>query len=204
MISEQEVLAVFQETGAYLTGHFLLSSGRHSEHYLQCAKVLQYPDKAERLCRALAAEFLPLSPTAVVAPALGGVVVSYELARHLPGSRGVFTERKDDAMQLRRGFELGPRDRVVVVEDVVTTAGSVREVIAVVAACRAQLVGVGSLVNRSGQTPSFDVPFKSLLSLQIPTYPAQECPFCARGVPLVKPGSRASLDAPRGSSGRAG
>ncbi len=189
MIDEKEVLEIFRKTQAHLKGHFILSSGLHSEHYLQCAKVLQHPEYAEKLCRELAGYFKKAGPTVVMAPALGGVVVSYEAARHL-NARALFTERKEGEMILRRGFELGKDDRVLVVEDVVTTAGSVREVIEVVKKAKAKLVGVGCIVNRSGKSVDFGVEFKSILELDIPDYSQEECPLCKKGISVSKPGSR--------------
>lgn len=189
MLKREEVLEIFEKTHAMLEGHFQLSSGLHSGKYLQCARVLQYPEHSERLCRELAGFFKRQGPTAVIAPALGGVIVSYETARHL-NARALFAERKDGKMVLRRGFELKKRDRVLVVEDVITTAGSVREVIGVLNESGSELIGVGCIINRSGKNIDFGVEYKSLIELNIPAYGQEECPLCKKGLPLSKPGSR--------------
>jgi orotate phosphoribosyltransferase len=187
------ILDVFVERGALLEGHFLLSSGLHSPRYLQCARVLSDPDLATRLCGELTDLLRPLvgstQPTAVVAPALGGVLVAHEVARGF-GCRGLFTERQDGVMTLRRGFALDRDEPVVVVEDVITTGKSTREVVDVVIAIGARVLAVGSLVDRSGGSVEMILPRASLLTLDVPTYPASECPLCARGSRPVKPGSR--------------
>lgn len=192
-MTNEEVLKHFEESKALLNGHFLLSSGRHSDRYLQCALVLQYPWVAEKLCAALAEIVKPLKPQAVVSPALGGVVVGQELARAL-GVRAIFTERSktDDKMELRRGFSVAPGERLFAVEDVITTGKSVKESIAVMRALGAEVVGVGSLMDRSnGQAAAtFDVPMKSLVSLNVESWEEKDCPFCKKGLPVVKPGSR--------------
>ena len=188
-------MAIFEEKGALLQGHFLLSSGLHSPRYLQCARVLMDPGLASRLGAELAARLVPLlggKPVgAVVAPALGGVLVAHEVARAL-GCRGLFTERQDGAMTLRRGFALERGEDVVVVEDVITTGGSTREVMDAVAARGARVAAVGSLVDRSGGTVDLGVPRSSLLALEVPTWPADACPLCAQGSKPEKPGSRAA------------
>lgn len=190
MLKKEELLEIFKKTNAMLDGHFQLSSGLHSDKYLQCARVLQYPEYSERLCKELAGFFKKAGPTAVIAPALGGVVVSYEAARHL-NARALFTERKEGKMVLRRGFELNKGDRVLVVEDVITTAGSVREVIEVLNENGSELVGVGCIINRSGKNIDFGVEYKSLIELDIPVFGQEECPLCKKGLPLSKPGSLA-------------
>ena len=188
-----ELLALFKERGALLEGHFLLSSGLHSPRYLQCARVLMDPALASRLGGELAVALRPLlgaaSPAAVVAPALGGVLVAHEVARGF-GCRGLFTERQDGAMTLRRGFVLEPEEPVVVVEDVITTGGSTREVLEAVRARGARVLAVGSLVDRSGGAVELGVPRRSLLSLEVPSYAAEACPLCAAGSKPEKPGSR--------------
>jgi orotate phosphoribosyltransferase len=187
------LLRLFQERGALLEGHFLLSSGLHSPRYLQCARVLMDPALASRLGTLLAVEIRSLlggvQPEAVVAPALGGVLVAHEVARAL-GCRGLFTERQDGAMTLRRGFTLGAEEPVVVVEDVITTGGSTREVMDAVRASGARVLAVGSLVDRSGGGLDLGVPRASLLALEVPAYSAEACPLCAAGSKPVKPGSR--------------
>lgn len=188
-----ELLDVFKEREALLEGHFQLSSGLHSTRYLQCARVLMDPPLAARLGAELGAALRPLlgdaTPGAVVAPALGGVLVAHEVARAL-GCRALFTERQDARMTLRRGFTLAADEAVVVVEDVITTGGSTREVIDVVRAFGARVVAVGSLVDRSAGGVELGVPRRSLLTLDVPTWPPAECPLCAQGSAAVKPGSR--------------
>jgi orotate phosphoribosyltransferase len=190
-----DLLSVFKSRDALLEGHFLLSSGLHSSRYLQCALVLMDPPLATRLGRELAAALEPalgaVHPTAVVAPALGGVLVAHEVARAF-SCRGLFTERQEGVMTLRRGFTLGPDEPVVVVEDVITTGGSTREVMEAAAARGARVVAVGSLVDRSGGKVELGVPRRSLLSLDVPTYAADACPLCASGSTPVKPGSRSA------------
>jgi orotate phosphoribosyltransferase len=194
-LTHESLLGLFEERGALLQGHFLLSSGLHSPRYLQCARVLMDPGLASRLGAELAARLVPLlgaKPVgAVVAPALGGVLVAHEVARAL-GCRGLFTERQDGAMALRRGFALERGEDVVVVEDVITTGGSTREVMDAVAARGARVAAVGSLVDRSGGTVDLGVPRSSLLALEVPTWPADACPLCAQGSKPEKPGSRAA------------
>jgi orotate phosphoribosyltransferase len=188
------VLSLFVERGALLEGHFLLSSGLHSPRYLQCARVLMDPVAATRLGGALAERLRDAlsgqRPGAVVAPALGGVLVAHEVARAF-GCRGLFTERQDGVMTLRRGFALEKGEPVVVVEDAITTGKSTREVLDAMAASGARVLAVGSLVDRSVGDVDFGVPRRSLLRLEVPTYSAEACPMCAAGSRPVKPGSRA-------------
>jgi orotate phosphoribosyltransferase len=188
MTSEQ-VLDIYKKTGALLTGHFLLSSGLHSEQYLQSALVLQQPDIATRLCAALAEHFKDSSIEAVIAPALGGVFVSHETARAL-GVRALFAERVNGELTLRRGFTIKPGERVLVVEDVITTGKSTKETIEVVKRSGGTVVAAGSLVDRSGGNANLGVPYKSLVTLQVPAYPPESCPLCKAGSKPVKPGSR--------------
>ncbi len=191
--TSEELLHLFQEREALLEGHFLLSSGLHSSRYLQCARVLMDPAIATSLGAALADRLQPLlgdaSPTVVVAPALGGVLVAHEVARRL-GCRGLFTERHEGAMTLRRGFALEEDEPTVVVEDVITTGGSTREVIEAVRARGGRVLAAGSLVDRSGGAADVGVPRSSLLELEVPTWSPEECPLCAGGSAPVKPGSR--------------
>jgi orotate phosphoribosyltransferase len=188
-VNEQAVIEMFIRRGALLQGHFLLSSGLHSDKYLQCALVLQYPADAEALGASLAANFQNDQIDLVVAPALGGVIVSHVVARAL-GVPALFTERDNGQMSLRRGFQIAAGTRVLVVEDVVTTGGSTREVIKVMAELDAQVVGVGSLIDRSGG--KVELPYKraALATLTVPTYQPDNCPLCQQGLPVVKPGSR--------------
>jgi orotate phosphoribosyltransferase len=187
------LLQTFLDRGALLEGHFLLSSGLHSPRYLQCALVLMDPPLATRLGADLASALSPLlgaeRPRAVVAPALGGVLVAHEVARAL-GCRGLFTERQEHGMTLRRGFALEPGEPVVVVEDVITTGGSTREVLEAVARAGGRTLAVGSIVDRSGGRVDLGLPLRSLLSLEVPSWAAAGCPLCAAGSAPVKPGSR--------------
>jgi orotate phosphoribosyltransferase len=191
-MTRDELLDLFRKSGALLEGHFRLTSGLHSPGYLQCALVLQHPQHAETLGAALADRVRSLRPTVVMSPALGGVVIGQEVGRAL-GVRAIFAERQDGVLTLRRGFMLGETDRVLVVEDVLTTGGSTRETIQVAIACGAQVVGAASIVDRStmvSRERDLGVPFVSLLDIDLPTYEPDKCPLCAQGLPVVKPGSR--------------
>jgi len=188
-MTRDELLDLFRRSGALLEGHFRLTSGLHSSGYLQCALVLQHPEHAEALGRAIGDRTRRLRPTAVLSPALGGVVIGHEVGRAL-GVRALFAERHDGALTLRRGFVVAENDRVLVVEDVLTTGGSTRETMQVAKASGGQVVGAASIVNRSAGAPDFDVPFASLLEIDLPTYEPEKCPLCAQGLPVVKPGSR--------------
>jgi len=184
-------LADFEETGAYLTGHFRLSSGLHSDRYLQCARFLMWPARAQVAGHELAAKLAEFSPEVIVSPALGGVVIGHEVARALE-VRAVFAERKDGAFALRRGFSIARGERVAVVEDVFTTGASTREVCGTVEAAGGRVVAVGSLVDRAAAGDGFAVPARSVLSLPIPAWSPEDCPLCAKGVPIDTPGSRFS------------
>jgi orotate phosphoribosyltransferase len=161
----------------------------HSSGYLQCALVLQHPQHAEALGRAMADRTRDLRATLVLSPAIGGVVIGQEVGRAL-GVRAIFAEREHGALTLRRGFVIGERDRVLVVEDVLTTGGSTRETMQVARAAGGQVVGAASIVDRSGGAVKFDVPFVALLEIDLPTCESDRCPLCAQGLPVVKPGSR--------------
>ena len=188
-MTDADVLATFRRSGALLEGHFKLSSGLHSPGYLQCARVLMFPRDAEALGAALGARVRNLGATVVLSPAMGGIVIGQEVGRALDVP-ALFAERVEGTLALRRGFALGPDDRVLVVEDVVTTGGSTRETIDVARAAGAAVVGACSIVDRSGGQPGLDVPFHSLLPMALPTYQPEACPLCAQGLPVVKPGSR--------------
>ena len=192
-MDRQQVLSIFKESRALLEGHFQLTSGLHSNQYFQCARVLQFPGHATALCGAIAGHFKDRTIDVVVAPALGGIVVGQEVGRQL-GARTMFTERKDGAMQLRRGFEIRAGERVLVCEDVVTTGGSVFEVIRIVNENGGVVVGVGYVVDRSGGKVRFAIAEGgsqyAVLQMDVVAYQPDECPLCAQGVPIEKPGSR--------------
>src|SRR5512134_2965613 len=188
-MNQEEVLETYRKTGALLSGHFLLSSGLHSDRYLQSALVLQQPDIATKLCAAMAASFRNDRIEVVIAPALGGVFVSHETARAL-GVRALFAERVNGELTLRRGFSIGAGERVLVVEDVITTGKSTRETIEVVRKAGGTVIAAAALVDRSGGTAELGVPYRSLVTLDVPTYAAEVCPLCKAGSAPVKPGSR--------------
>jgi len=190
-----ETLDLFRETGAYLSGHFRLTSGLHSSEYLQCALVLQHPAHAERLGAELAAGLRNLAASekiaVVVAPAMGGLIIGHEVARAL-GVRFVFTERDGGKMTLRRGFALQPNEGAVVVEDVITTGGSTREVVEIIQAAGARALAAGSIIDRSAGKADVGVPRIALATLEVIAYPPDFCPLCRQGLPVTKPGSRAA------------
>ena len=191
-MEEQKVLALFKETGALLEGHFQLTSGLHSGQYFQCAKVLQYPRYAEVLCAEIAHAFRGNRIDAVIAPALGGIVVGQEVGRQL-GVRTMFTERKDGTMQLRRGFGIKPGERVLVCEDVVTTGGSVAEAIRIARDSGGAIAGVGYIVDRSNGKVRFDTDGEqqfAVLHMDVRAYAPAECLLCKQGLAVIKPGSR--------------
>jgi len=189
-------LADFEETGALLTGHFRLSSGLHSDRYLQCARLLMWPERAERAGQELGTKLAEFSPAAVISPALGGVVIGHETARALK-LPAMFVERKDGLFALRRGFSLEPGQPIVVVEDVFTTGKSTREAAAAVEAAGGRVVAVGSIVDRGLPPNAFSVPSRSLLALSVPSWPEAECPLCREGRPVESPGSRFAAGAAR-------
>jgi orotate phosphoribosyltransferase len=186
-----DVAALLRETGALLTGHFRLSSGLHSPEYVQCALLLEHPRNARQIGEALAMKLREMQPSKIVAPALGGVVIGYTVAEALD-IPSIFTERKEGAMTLRRGFRIADGERVVIVEDVVTTGKSTRETAAVVEGLGGRVAGFASILNRSGVANPFDAPYESLLELTLETYAEADCPLCARGIALDSPGSRYS------------
>ena len=188
-MTKDEVLSAFRRSGALLEGHFRLSSGLHSPGYLQCALVLQHPREAEELGAALGTIVRSLGAQTVLSPAIGGIVIGQEVGRAL-GVRAIFAERQDGALMLRRGFALDPGEKVIVVEDVVTTGGSTRETMDVARAAGAIVVGASAIVDRSGGKQGLDVPFHALLPMDVTTYQPEECPLCKQGIAVVKPGSR--------------
>jgi orotate phosphoribosyltransferase len=189
-MTERETLDLYEKTGALMRGHFRLTSGLHSDVYLQSALVLQYPEHAAALGAALAVPFRNAGATTVLAPAIGGIIVAHEVARAL-GARAVFTERESGVMRLRRGFTLGRGERCLVVEDVITTGGSTREVVQCVEDNDGVVVGVGSLIDRSGGTAGFSVPRVALATVGAAVWAPEACPLCQAGSVAIKPGSRA-------------
>jgi orotate phosphoribosyltransferase len=188
-MTPDHVLALFRQSGALLEGHFRLSSGLHSGGYLQCALVLQHPEHATALGAALADRARACQATVVLSPALGGIVIGHEVARGL-GVRALFAERQEGRLALRRGFALSPRDRVLVVEDVVTTGGSTRETMEVARTHGATVAGAASIIDRSTEPTNLDVPLVALVRFPLPACDPSVCPQCAQGMPVVKPGSR--------------
>jgi orotate phosphoribosyltransferase len=189
LVTSDAILDRFRRAGALLEGHFRLTSGLHSPGYLQSALVLQHPPEAEACGQAIAAVVRHLGVQAVLSPALGGIVIGQEVGRAL-GVRALFAERQDGTLTLRRGFALTPGEKVLVVEDVVTTGGSTRETIDVARAAGAEVVGAASIIDRSGGKQGLDVPYFALATVSFPTYQPKSCPLCAAGQPVVKPGSR--------------
>ena len=186
------IIDILKETGAFLEGHFVLSSGLHSPNYIQCALVLQHPELAEKLAREVAEPFINKNVKTVIAPALGGIIICYETARAL-GARAIFAERLPSGeMSLRRGFEIERGESVLVVEDVVTTGGSTKEIIGLVEKAGGVVAGCGVIVDRSCGGACFSVDTKSLLSLEIKTYNPDDCPLCRERIPLTKQGSRST------------
>ncbi|MCL5268706.1 MAG: orotate phosphoribosyltransferase [Bacteroidetes bacterium] len=192
-MEKEKILEIFKSTGALQHGHFRLTSGLHSSEYFQCAKVLQYPQYNELLCGEIARHFFDWKVDLVVAPAIGGIMVGQEVARQMR-VRGIFAEREDKSMSLRRGFEVKPGERVLVCEDVVTTGGSVQEVVDLVKSAGGVVIGVGSIVDRSRSPVNFGSQLFSLLKMEVPVYEPDSCPLCKDGVPIVKPGSRKVAD----------
>jgi orotate phosphoribosyltransferase len=195
-LTEKQVLEILQKYGAILSGHFRLSSGLHSGKYLQCALALQYPNLAEKLGSQLASKFKfrESNIDAVVSPAIGGIIVGQEVARAF-GCRALFCEREEGKMKLRRGFEIKRGEKIVIVEDVITTGGSVKEIVEIVKGRGGKVEGIGAVVDRSQPSLSHELAtlnlsLNILLKMNIETYSPKECPICKKGVPLEKPGSR--------------
>lgn len=190
MLSKERVLEILEKSQVLLKGHFLLTSGRHSGQYMQCAKLLQYPNYTEELAAGLAAEFQDQQVDVVIGPATGGIILAYELARQLK-AKNMFAERENGQMTLRRGFQILPGERVLVAEDVITTGGSVREVMDVVQAQGGEVVGVAVIVDRSNGTLDFGTKLAAALTTEVISYPPEACPLCQEGaLPAIKPGSR--------------
>ncbi|HVE92132.1 MAG TPA: orotate phosphoribosyltransferase [Actinomycetota bacterium] len=187
-MNSSEVLALLERQDAVRRGHFVLSSGLHSDTYVQCAQVLQWTGTAERFGHELGLRLAETRPSVVLGPAMGGIVIGHEVARQL-GVRMIFSERVAGAMKLRRDFSVERGERVLIVEDVVTTGGSQVEVIELVRAAGGEVAGVGTIVDRSAGVP-FDVPFESLVAMEAPRWQPDECPLCAGGEPMSSPGSR--------------
>ncbi len=189
-MTQERVMEILKEAGVLLEGHFLLTSGRHSGKYLQCAKIFQNAKYSEELCGELAKLYAGADIDVVIGPAIGAILISYEVARQL-GVPNMFAERDGDGkMTLRRSFEIKPGQRVLVVEDVVTTGGSVREVTELVKEAGGIVAGIGSIIDRTGGKIDFGVPYKAVLPIEVESYEAEDCPICKTGVPVVKPGSR--------------
>jgi orotate phosphoribosyltransferase len=184
---ENNVVNILSEVEALLEGHFLLSSGRHSSKYCQCARLLMYPDKAEKVLQVVAEKLKDIDFDIIVGPAMGGIIVAYELGRQL-NKPAVFTERVEGVMTLRRGFSIEPGERVLIAEDVVTTAKSSLESAEVIKKLGGEVVGIASIVDRSSGDTTY--PLYSAVKLQIDTYEEKECPLCKQGIEYVKPGSR--------------
>lgn len=187
--SEDKVIEILRESEALLEGHFLLSSGRHSEKYCQCAKLLQHPDKAEKVISVIVDKIKDVDFDIIVGPAMGGVLVSYELARQT-GKPGIFAERVDGKMTIKRGFEVKKGDKVIISEDVVTTGKSSFEVVEVLRKLGAEVVALCCIVDRRAKDVKTELPIYSAVKLEIESYEKENCPLCAKGVPYVKPGSR--------------
>ncbi|MFH1837026.1 MAG: orotate phosphoribosyltransferase [Candidatus Omnitrophota bacterium] len=190
-MNKKEIIEIFSRANAYKQGHFKLSSGLHSGAYLQCALVLSQPLIAKKLCTILSEKFRDDLPDVVIGPAMGGIVFAYEMARILK-TRAVFSERDERGkMTLRRGFNISPGSKVLIAEDVLTTGGSVKEVIALLKEDGIEPIAIVSLVDRSGGKLDFGgIKYKSLLKLDIPSFKEEECPLCQEGLPIIKPGSR--------------
>lgn len=189
-MEREKVLEILKEAGVLLEGHFLLTSGKHSNRYLQCAKIFCNTNYSEVLCKDLAEQYKDQNIDVVIGPAMGAVLMAYEVSKHL-NVPNYFTEREDGVMALRRGFSIKEGQRVLIVEDVITTGGSVKEVIELVRAQGGIVAGVGSIVDRSGGKAEFGVPFLSVIKIDAVAYEKDECPLCKEGkLPAIKPGSR--------------
>ncbi|WMJ83002.1 orotate phosphoribosyltransferase [Oscillospiraceae bacterium LTW-04] len=189
-MTREEKIQLLEDAQVLQTGHFRLTSGRHSDKYMQCARVFEYAKYSEPICKDIADAFRDEKIDLVVGPAIGGVIITYEVARQL-GVRNIFAERENGIMTLRRGFAVEPGSRVLVVEDTITTGGSVKEVIALIKEKGGVIIGVGSVVDRSNGTVDFGVPLHAAVSMEVVSYDEADCPLCKQGLPITKPGSRA-------------
>ena len=187
-MTEQEILQIFKDSNALLEGHFVLTSGLHSPQYVEKFRVLEQPRYTEILCREIAAKFKNENITVVVGPMTGGIILAYETGKQL-GTKAIFTERINGKMKFRRGFTLSPADRVLIVEDIITTGGSVLEVIDEVKTYNCLIIGIGALVDRSNNKALFEYTFKPLVTMDVVAYKPDECPLCRSGIPVTKPGS---------------
>lgn len=189
MLDEKGAIKAFEDNSAILKGHFLLTSGRHSDRYIQCALVMQHPDVCAELAEVLASKLPPVSVDVTIGPAMGGITLAYEMGRRL-GTRALFAEREDGKMGLRRGFSLKPGERVLVCEDVVTTGGSAKEVADMAKAMGCEVTAIACLIDRSGGKAELGYPLLSVLNMEVTSWPQEECPLCKAGSAPYKPGSR--------------
>lgn len=185
----EQVFEIFRRTGVMQEGHFKFTSGRHGNRYIQCARLFERPDDSVAICSEVAEAFRDKNIDLVVGPAIGGIIMAYEVAKIL-NVRNIFAERENNVMALRRGFDVTPGSRAIVVEDVVTTGGSVKEVIELLRGGGVEVVGVGSVVDRSNGTVKFGIPFYAVATLDLESWEPDDCPLCRQGLPLMKPGSR--------------
>ncbi len=185
-VDEDKLIDLLKKTGVIMDGHFLLTSGRHSDLFLQCSRLLQYPEHAEQVCHLMAEPFQNKKIDTIIGPAMGGVILSYEVARSL-GARALFAEPADGKMILRRGFRIEKGEKVLVVEDAVTTGGSVQKVLDLLNALGAEIAGVSIMIDRTSGNLGFGVPTRSLLAMKIESYEPEICPLCRKGIPLQKP-----------------
>jgi len=191
MINKDEIMRRFEEAGAIQKGHFKLTSGVHSDAYIQCAQVMQYPEFIHNLCSELGKKFKGSDIDVIIGPAIGAIIMAHVMAMVLgPWVRAIFTERENGKMTLRRSFEIKKGEKVLVVEDITTTGSSVREVIDIVKSKQAKVVGVGALIDRSGGKVDFGIRYEKLLTIKMNTYEPDGCPLCKKGIPITKPGSR--------------
>jgi len=191
MINKEEIMRKFEESGAIQKGHFKLTSGVHSDAYIQCAQIMQYPEFIHNLCSELGKKFKGNNIDVIIGPAMGAIIMSHVMAMVLgPWVRAIFTERENGKMTLRRSFKINKGEKVLVVEDITTTGSSVREVIDIVKSRQAEVVGVGALIDRSGGKVDFGVRYEKLVTIKMNTYEPEDCPLCKNKIPITKPGSR--------------